>query len=240
MLAQDPGGDARLLPFLMEIITPILTAIISAIAVILPAYWLHSQREKSRAIQIKALEDKVIALEHFSSDAIRIRLATINALQMLVSDLFKGSGADRFLILVAYNGSQAVKWASVIYEQHQNTIKVNYSLGAARKYHNLPLDDVYRDMLHKAEQKGYSYEKTDEMHDSLLKDIYIEEKVSESRVDWVRRKEIKNGKDLIIYTSTATHQPDGFTPIDKRRVRISIAAIKDLIYKEFDDVLEIK
>lgn len=190
---------------------------------------LHSEQYN----KVEALVEKVDELTLFHKDRIKIRLSAASAIQVMVSKIFTETHADRFLVGIAYNGKTDVQYISIIYEQHQDGIKMNLSIGATEAYDRLPIDDPYRDMLRQAESKGYVYEKTNSMKPSVLKDIYEEEGVTETKISFINRQELRDGRTMIIFSSTGTHAEKGFNIKDQRKLRVRLPALKEIIAKEF-------
>lgn len=137
------------------------------------------------------------------------RIRTFNGLNNAVRELFRETRADRFLILIAINGTVHYKTVSVIYQKHEND---GDDHDAVKRYGNIVIDDAYRKMLKDAEYKGCVNVLTAQIKDTLLGNIYRIEKIIQSRVYFVKRIMLEEkGKDVMVYVSIATHDKKGFT-----------------------------
>jgi hypothetical protein len=159
-----------------------------------------------------------------------LSLSSLNKLQEKVYEIFEASCSTRFLILVATNGKTDLKRATVVYEQHQTPEgTVNSSIGASGRFINFEFDSVYRTMLKDIEHNGPKNFVTVDMEDGDLKDIYISEHVTASKVFFLRRTKIDENNDRVWYCSIATHNVEGFKEEGIIAIKSYMSQIKELI-----------
>lgn len=180
----------------------------------------------------KQLETVLEHSKEFRDNTLMISIESISKIQGLCNEMFNKTNADRFLLLIAKNGKTEFRHCTVVYEQHKLSSKVYLSLGATSKYHGFEFDKSYLEMLKETEYKKYLPYKTVEMPKGVLKQIYEDEKVTESKLFFLQRKSINNEADEIIYCSIATHNQKGFNEHDDIKIRIFSQVLKSEILKE--------
>ena len=119
----------------------ILISLISAISAFLIAlipYFLQKRGEE------KKLKNKIVDID--------IELFKFNDLRESVEKVLFETKADRFLILMAHNGKEEMKFATAIYEQHKISEQSSFSFGATNKYIKLTFDHNYRELLKNCEK----------------------------------------------------------------------------------------
>ena len=147
-------------------------------------------------------------------------------IRVSVDRIFESTKADRFLIMKAINGKTDFQFASVLYEQHKRTAKTKYSVNAAGRCVNFKFDIHYNERIKEAEQKGHVDLIVSELPEGTdLKNIYISEGVTHSRVYHIARIPIDDKKDAILYCSIATHE-GLFTDIEKIIIKQEIDSIR--------------
>ncbi len=137
-----------------------------------------------------------------------VELFKFNELRESVDRVLTHTKADSFIILMAHNGKEELRFATAIYEQHKHNEKTIFSFGATNKYIKVEFDDEYRKMLKNTERDDIVKMETQKMSDNLLKNILISEKIIFSNCYFIKRyKEYKSeDKDLLLYCMISTHQ----------------------------------
>lgn len=150
-----------------------------------------------------------------------------NEIKWVVEDIYKHTGATRFLMLSAKNGKTDFNYASCMYEHFKEN-----EIDAIRRYKNVLIDDDYRNMLKKTERDGYIDFKTDDMDDnSVLKAIYLKEGITHSKVMFLKRVNIDEENDRVLYCSISTHNESGFSDVDLAFMRNYSGVLRDIINK---------
>lgn len=129
--------------------------------------------------------------------------------------LFRRTKADRFLVVVAFNGRSDFTYVTVIFQ-----LGDGIELDAVEVYNNLEIDKHYNEVLHRAERDGYYLFETEKEQDCLLKEIYEYEKVTHSVLRFVGREKINEEDDILTFTSTATHHENPFTLQELTQIHI--------------------
>lgn len=147
----------------------------------------------------------------------------IALLNRQVSNLFRETKAERFLLLFAVNGKTDFNFVSVCYEKMKN----EKSAGAVYRYVRLGIDDHYRQVLKAVEREAAIYLNVKEMPDSLLKSIYesLIENVKYSVIKFIKRLSADDDNDIVIYSSLATCDDNDFDENE----RVVIKRIYDII-----------
>jgi len=135
-------------------------------------------------------------------------LRSFSLIRDAVQEIFEATHADRFLMLVAPEKVGMVSHVTVIFEQHKGVGMVS----AIARYRNLAIDDHYRDMLALSEKYGNVHMRVKEMPESLLKNIYLSEKIERSKVRFILRKKVSDKTDILVFSSTASHKDQEFSP----------------------------
>lgn len=198
----------------------IIVAIISALGAFLIALIPYFLRKK---------EDSKIKNKPVDID---VELFKFNDLRESVDRVLAETSADRFLILMAHNGKEEMRFATAIYEQHKNTDKTIFSFGATNKYIKIEFDDEYRRMLKTSEKESVFRMETTKMPESLLKNIYISEKIIYSNCYFIKRyHEYKSDdKDLILYCTLATHSEKPFDVTDEVKFKTFVDYLKNELF----------
>lgn len=148
-----------------------------------------------------------------------LNIKSISTISNAISDLFEKTVADRFLIIMGIEISGQVTHISVIFEQH-NYLNHQIRVNAIARYNNVEIDNNYRDMIKHIQLFGSVDIEVKNMEDSLLKNFYITEGVTFSKVKFLKRKTIKQNKDLVCFSSIATHASREFNDKEKTEIKI--------------------
>jgi hypothetical protein len=157
------------------------------------------------------------------SSGVVIDLSTFNDILHKVNNIFTQTCIDRFLILSAMNGKEDLRICTANYEQVNvnGNVSSKLSLGATGRYFNFAFDKAYRDMLKRIERNQVPEEcKVSQMQDCDLKRIYLNEKVTEAHVFFLKRVKIDNYNDRVFYCSYATHRSEGISDNDALTIRL--------------------
>lgn len=200
----------------------VLIALISAIPAIVGLI-LQNRRLKIKYSLLKRENDN-----HHNS-GIQAELEVFNEMRDIIDAIFHNTKADRFLILTALNGKTDFRFATAVYEQHNNTKQTLLSIGATSKYVKFEFDDKYKNMLKQAEREGAIFLETDKMEASDLKSIYLSENVKYSHIYFLLRKAIDERNDRIFYCSIATHSDIAFTDAETVRIKAHVNQLKALV-----------
>lgn len=188
----------------ITIITSITTVITASFALIQ-----HLQLKKAK----DAKENTDIQLSIYDS---LLNITSVNKISQAVTEVFEKTAADRFLILVGVENRNRVDYISVIFEQHKGDNKVN----AIATYHNIAIDDPYREMIAEAKIKGLIALEVDTMQESILKSIYKSEGVKYSKIRFLGEKSINKEKKVISISSMATHVNHSWSEHDKSVIKL--------------------
>ena len=209
---------------LLNIMSPeVIAALIGFIATALAAFIAYKAALRSARIQSEKTKHPL------SRANFMITLKAFSEISEHVLEVFKQTKADMYLILCAHNGKEHLRFASAIYEQIDDEKKdAKLSFGAVSKYVNFEFDDYYRKMLKEVEVEGSIELDVTTMPDCDLKYIYENERVSHSNVYFINRIKDYDGKgnDLLIYSTFATHNKEGFSDGELIRIRTAINNVK--------------
>jgi len=190
-----------MIEFFKTFLLPIILALISFLGIITPI--ILNLRAQNKNLRKENKQIKEVAAD-LSEDVIN-DLNTFNKIREVVDNILSQTIADRFLILVANNGKQDMRFATAIYEQHKGIDSVVLSFGATNKFINFEIDSQYKEMLKTAERDGRVNLVVDNMPPSDLKFIYNGEKVKNSLIFFLKRMPINSEHDRILYCSIASH-----------------------------------
>lgn len=161
-----------------------------------------------------------------------VELFKFNDLKDAVENVLFTTKADRFLILMAHNGKEEMKFATAIYEQHKNNKELSYSIEATNKYIKIEFDDEYRHMLKEAEKEGVVKMDIKKMKDSLMKNIYLTEKIKQANCYFLKRYvDYKvEKKDLLLYCTLASHSEGLYDVSDETKFKTFVDYIKNELF----------
>ena len=188
----------------------ILTNVIAFTAIILPLLFQIYKFRKERNIALELNENNNLQLEIFNN---LLSIQSVNLISKTVNDIFRDTIADRFLILTGLEVKGKMHHVSVIFEQHNggDTSNVN----AIATYRNVEIDDDYRIMVRDAELRGLVSLEVSTMREGVLKYFYNRENITHSDIRFVNRQFIDKGKDIVCFSSIATHQNQAFSKEDQ-------------------------
>ena len=168
--------------------------------------------------------------------SLKITFESFSELNSSINDLFNKTSADRFLLLISNNEGEGYNWVSAIYEQHFNSPdavtkkNIALSIGATGRYVKLDMDSDYKLMIEDARKSSPVKLTVPYMKDSILKNIYLYEKVTHSNVyflyDIIRKI---NGKKQIttLFCSIAKHGEHPFLAEDETYMKLVVDKIKN-------------
>lgn len=188
--------------------------------------WKYKDEKKKYNLEVKKLEQEIAYFKKQELDAC-IKISFIdrimdfpffNALANSVDRIFDLTKADRFLLLIAKNGKTDFSIVNVVFEQHKSK---DYKINAIARYRNVDVsqDPAYRRMLKDAEHNGVVDLETATMPECLLKQFYLMEKVTFSKVRFLARKPIDEDNDFVIYSSLSTHDNEPFTLAERTFIK---------------------
>ncbi len=200
----------------------ILIAIISSFCTLLVALLPYFLRKKESDNEKKTSKTVDIDVELFK----------FNELKESVDRILANTKADSFLILMAHNGKEELRFATAIYEQHKNNEKTIFSFGATNKYIKVEFDDDYRKMLKTSERDDVVKMETKKMNENLLKGIFISEKINYSNCYFIRRyNEYKaQDKDLLLYCMISSHQDLPYEISDEINFKTFVDFLKNELF----------
>lgn len=194
----------------------VIVSLIGLVGVLVPSYLTYKEKKKNREKEEKIKELEKELTEHTLRSNVVDRLLDITYLTQIrkaVENMFKGTKADRFLILIALNGKIDFNLVSVVFEQHK---KPQGDVNAIARYRNLTIDSYYREMLKKTEKDTTcEFFVKDMPEDSLLKSIYEIEGVKYSKLRHLLRVPIDDNNDVVVFSSISTKQEKAFTNKEK-------------------------
>lgn len=167
--------------------------------------------------------------DNHHNSGIQAELEVFNEMRNIIDTIFHNTKADRFLILTALNGKTDFRFATAVYEQHNNIKKTLLSIGATSKYVKFEFDDKYKNMLKLAEREAFIYLETAKMEASDLKSIYMYEQIKFANIYFLLRKKIDERNDRIFYCSVASHSDVGFSDEENVIIKAHVNQIKLLV-----------
>lgn len=201
-----------------QLIVGLGTPISAIVVAIIVAYTSLKKRHT-----IVKQENKVLRIE-LSCVNILFNHEFLKALNKHVESIFQETRIDRFLILFAVNGKDTVKYATVCYEKN----KSSNHLGAIYRYIRLEVDTHYQNLLKQVEAMGSVHLIVKEMPKCMLKTIYQsrEEEIKFSTVKFIKRIEVDDLNDIIVYSSMATAHNEDLTDEEHLILKYNFDAIK--------------
>ena len=163
----------------------------------------------AQAVRIKSLEKEILkkgsaigdASKNFSAYVLLSEYWSIARIKSRVELVFSTTKVDRFLILIAVNGKEDFNVVSVIYQDFASGPVVD----AISRYKHILIDDEYKKMVKSAERNpdGVLLD-VEIMPKCLLKNIYKNEKVTNSVIKHIDRVKLDADNDMIVFCSMAT------------------------------------
>ena len=198
----------------------VLVALIGLIGTI-ARLWYNNKKLKDKNKRIEIENDDLNTKLEDVSLGLELDIRSAQELEDIVSEIFEHTKVDRFLILSATNGTNPMKYATVLVERHQHTKHIKYSLGASKKYIGFEFDSAYRDLLTKTELDGTARCSVDKLEDGDYKNIMESEKIKHSNWYFLKRSKLTETRDMMFYTSMATHSDEPFTQGEELLLKIS-------------------
>lgn len=202
--------------------TGIVIALISVFGVISTAMIAYLRDIRVKKLQAE-LDNQTEELEELTlkSNERTLKLGALNRLldftsfneiRDSVDRMFDNTKADRFMIIIAMNGTTDFRVISVIFEQHKNK---KWKVNAIIRYRDVEIDDAFKKTLKDCEKYGSVNFDVKKMKPQLLKDFYVIEKVKHSKFRFLHRQKIDERNDVVIYSSIATHESEPFTHLEE-------------------------
>lgn len=191
------------------IIVAAITGLTSVLGVGLPLWFKNKKTEKERDNAQAQIKDTELQLSIYNS---LLTMQSVSNIAKAVDLMFERTSANRFLILVGLEVNGFVKTVSVVFEQHQDE---KNRVNAIARYHNVDIDDHYRQMLKDAEKYGKVDMEVSTMQPCLLKNFYEVEGITYSKVRFLHRKEVEPTKSVLAFSSIATHSNTSFSDQEK-------------------------
>jgi hypothetical protein len=141
-----------------------------------------------------------------------------------INTIIDETSVERFLIFKAHNGGGIIKpsgelYVSALYEGYCCAFHAS-----KWRYQKVEIDEEYARMLLEIIQKGNIHLKTEDMKDCLLKGIYINDKVKESKLYFLGQT-----KKHIFYCSAATSKDWLLDQQEKTKLDLAVGKIKQNI-----------
>lgn len=202
---------------MLETIVPIVVATVAAIATIVSAFINVSGGRKSKA-EIAKVEAKLAQAEaEIGRSRAALDFSTIISdwahIHADVMMLIEDTVIDRFLILRAWNGTNAPRWTSAV-------IQIRAEGQMPVPYVHFELDTDYVERLRETAQGGVKYYVTDDMRPSEIKSVYEAEGVKASIWSVLGKKDGGDGTQAVTYCSFATHSDELIDDTTRTRCKI--------------------
>lgn len=175
--------------------TQIIIASIAAAPVILGAWWTFKvniekiRLEKENKAMQREMNVQRTALSGFGGLMLKFSVVEEEARRLCAQ-----TSISRILILCAWNGDFSPKWTTAVWQHVEKTTPVSYI--------HVGLDDDYVERLRQIEKNNSILFNTDDAPESLIKQIYESEDVSESLWVFLSAAETTDKKGrLITYMS---------------------------------------
>lgn len=199
-----------------DIVGQILIAFFGMAAGVIPAYLAFKIKMKSRV-------EQAVRKGHANSVLDRwLHLRHLGIIKQAVESIFRNTTADRFLILISYNGASPFRYVSAIYEEHR---LAGYEISAVHRYKMILLDGPYNEMLKQAERSGPVHLKTETMPPSMLRDFYEMEGVKHSVIRFLMRWPVDDENDVVVFSSIASHGQHPFNHLEETYFKIAYESV---------------
>lgn len=205
---------------IISIVTSITTIIVTLLNLFLKKRNKELQSEKEDLIKNK---DKLIG--ELSAINILFNHQFIATLDEILYEIFEQTKVTRFLMLFAVNGKQDFKYVTACYEENRTSpIKK-----AIRKYVRIEIDNYYKQILYFIEKNKYINLVVKDMPKSVLKNIYqsYDEKIEHSIIHFIRRINIDDKNDLLLYCYTATNFDKPFSSSEEFIIHQGISRLRN-------------
>jgi|GEM_PF-6690766 len=178
--------------------------------------------------------------ENFGDNSItslKVTFENLTELNSAINDLFSHTTADSFLLLLS-NLDEGYNWVSAIYEQHFDSPdlitkkNIALSIGATGRYVKIDMDLDYRMMIEEIRKSSPVRIVVPYMKNSMLKNIYMYEKVTHSNIyflyDIYKKVNNKNVKTTL-FCSIAKHGESPFLTAEETYMKVIVDRIKNEI-----------
>lgn len=182
---------------------------VTAVVTSITAY--INNRHKKR-LNVKLIEKEKELEVHRDTFDVTTFLQKWDSFYWDLQKLMHDTSLDRFLILRAWNGVLSPKYTTAV-------LQIRQGAQEPTSYVHVELDTDYVDKLMIVRQKGYYYFLVDELPDSLIKTIYLAERVTASFWYYIDYKQFAENT-RITYCSFATHNPKGFSTEEITKMRL--------------------
>lgn len=210
-----------------EILIPAITSFTTVIVAIIATF---------QAIKIKKLDkENTEDLEkmtddknHLSGVSFLTDFNVMNELISIVEDIQKNTKINRFVILYGINGKTEVTTVSSLFEMENQEylINVKYKL-----YDEISIDNHMRFLIKELETKKDLILSTDDLPESLLKNIYLKQNIKNALLKFISRKPLDINNDIILYSSFGSFSSDLLTVDDLNYIESRFNRLKKLIDK---------
>lgn len=166
------------------------------------------------------------------SETLLVSFEQINDLNDVIFEMFSNTTADRFLLLMSDINNNKHNWVTAIYEQHKtdDNEKISLSFGATNRYVKLKIDQEYKSMIEEAKLRGVKRYTTTTMPNSILKDVYVYERVTHSNIYYLYEFNTEDGP-MSLFCSFAKHDDNPFSPSDEIIFKVGVDKITNKILK---------
>jgi hypothetical protein len=200
-----------------KVVLSLVLAVITASGGWLAAYYNYqAQLSHQRAeIEVAALEmGKVQKNLSFGE-----YLADWDETELMIADLIDSTNISRFLLMKAWNGSVDPKWSTATFQIRESNQKVF-------NYVHVDLDADYVNRLREIMINEYAVLYTDNLPNSLIKSIYMNENVGSALWAMIGQREEPGGHVVHTYVSFATQNGDILDENTITQARLVVSRIK--------------
>lgn len=210
----------------------IATQVVVTSGGVLTAFIIAYFQYKSKKLEYSKLEQKHLDLvkENKRLNIERASLTVLfdyefyNFLETEIDKIFKTTKCDSFCIHFAINGKSDFNYTTVAFEM----TRTESNNSAIARYIRVVIDDDYRKMLKDAEKNSEVTLDIDSMQDNLLKRIYQsdQERIKFSIVRFLARIPVDDDNDVLLYSTSSTHDIKGYTATEKTQIQITHDALR--------------
>ena len=183
------------------------------------------RKDKQQLQQIKELKEEKLA-HKFNQNLLSnlLKLKLYSNLDAIKNRIFKHTRVNRFIIFVAINGKTEPGRVFALYGDKHSNHEIE------KEFKSVEIDDTYRSMLKKFEQRGSLLIDVFRMPKGMLRNIYFMEECSYSYGKFVKRYSLDENNDALVYLSMVTDHPDVYPTTELTFLDIEVSSnIKPLI-----------
>lgn len=210
----------------------VVVALIALIGTIVKMYYNNRTLKKEKSKVERDNYDLKTKLADLSLN-LELDIVAAQELENIVRDIFK-TKVDRFLILSSTNGTEPMKYATVLLERHKDNEYIKWSIGATDKYIRFEFDPEYRELLNMTEQFGMVKCDLKNMKSGDYYNIMKDEKLSYSNWYFLKRRKVNDTRDIMFYTSMATHSKEPFTEVEEMKLKLAAGKLQEWV-KQIDN-----